>query len=75
MDCIVTEWIVKEDQCFNIVSTTSVRAMMATYTKGNYDGCSHKTVQCHVAAMGMEGKEECTVFHFELLADNIKPAA
>jgi hypothetical protein len=75
MDSIVTEWIVDEDQCFNDTSTSGCSAMMATATNGNYDGCCHKTVQGHVVVMGMEGKEGCTVFHHELLADNIKPAA
>ena len=57
MDHIVTEWIVYVDQCFNAVSTPSFLAMMETVTNSNYDGCSHKTVQCHVVTMGMEGKE------------------
>ena len=75
MDRIVTEWIVDEEQCFNAASTTGFKAMMSTATNGSYDGCCDKTVRQHVVAMGMEGKEECTVFHSELLADNIKPAA
>jgi hypothetical protein len=45
MDSIVTEWIVKEDQYFITESTTGFRAMMTTATNGNYDCCSHKTVQ------------------------------
>jgi hypothetical protein len=49
--------------------------MMSTATNGSYDGCYHTTVQGHVVALGMEGKEECTAFHRELLAGNIKPAA
>ena len=75
MDRIVAEWIVDEDQCFSAASTTGFKAMMSTATNGSYDGCYSKTVQGHVVAMGMEGKEECTAFHRELLADNIKPAA
>jgi hypothetical protein len=75
MDRIVTEWIVDEEQCFNAASTTGFKAMMSTATNGSYDGCCDKTVRQHVVAMGMEGKEECTAFHRELLADNIKPAA
>jgi zinc finger BED domain-containing protein 1 (E3 SUMO-protein ligase ZBED1) len=75
MDRIVAEWIVDEDQCFSAASTTGFKAMMSTATNGSYDGCYSKTVQGHVVAMGMEGKEECTAFHRELLAGNIKPAA
>jgi hypothetical protein len=37
--------------------------MMSTATNGSYDGCYRSTVQGHVVAMGMEGKEECTAFH------------
>ena len=75
MDHIVTEWIVDEDQCFNAVTTPGFCVMMVTSTNSNYDSCSHKTVQCHVLSMGMEGKEECTVFHRELLVDNMKLVA
>jgi hypothetical protein len=75
MDRIVTEWIVDEDQCFSAASTPGFRAMMSTATNSNYDCCYHTTVQGHVVAMGMEGKEECTAFHRKLLTDNIKPAA
>ena len=64
---IVAEWIVDEDQCFSAASTTGFKAMMSTATNCSYDGCYSKTVQGHVVAMGMEGKEECTAFHRELL--------
>ena len=48
---------------------------MATATSGKYDGCCAATIEQHAVAMGMEGKEECTSFHRELLAGGIKPAA
>ncbi len=73
MDRIVTEWIVDEDQCFNAESTPGFIAMMATATNGNYDGCCHKTVQGHVVAMGMEGKEEWFEAEYDSLWNTSAP--
>lgn len=75
MDRVTSEWIVDEDQAFNAASTSGFRHMMGNATSGKYDGCCAKTVEQHVVAMGMEGREECAEFHRELLADGVKPAA
>ena len=75
MDRITAEWVIDADQAFNAASTAPFRRMMSTSTNGMYDGACDKTVKHHIAAMAVEGKQECKDFHEAVAADGTKPVA
>ena len=75
MDRVTAEWVIDADQAFNAASTAPFRRMMSTSTNGMYDGACDKTVKHHIAAMDVEGKQECKDFHEAVAADGTKPVA